>query len=69
MINGANFDQQATRWNTGPTTNLNDPDINMLPILNGKVPEQHCFKKFAPFIISLRLAKFPKHFPLGESLP
>ncbi len=39
--------QQATRWDTGPTTNLKYPDKNLLTILNGKVPKQRCSKKFA----------------------
>ncbi len=30
--------QQALRWDTGPTTDLKYPDINLLTILNGKVP-------------------------------
>jgi len=32
--------QLATRWDTGPMTNLKYPDWNELPIFNGKVPKQ-----------------------------
>ncbi len=39
--------QRAIRWDTGPTTDLKYPDRNLLPILNGKVPKQHCSKKVA----------------------
>ncbi len=30
--------QRATRWNTGPTTDLKYPNRNVLSILNGKCP-------------------------------
>ncbi len=30
--------QRATRWDTGPTTDLKYPNRNLLPIFNGKVP-------------------------------
>ncbi len=48
------FCQHATRWDTGSVTNLKYPDRNVLPILNGIVPKQHCSKKVAPSIISLK---------------
>ncbi len=51
------FCQHATRWDTGSVTNLKYPDRNVLPILNGIVPKQHCSKKVAPSIISLRVTK------------
>ncbi len=37
--------QRATRRDTEPMTNLKSPDRNLLPILNEKVPKQHCSKK------------------------
>ncbi len=49
--------QRATRWDTGPVTDLKYPDRNLLPILNGIVPKQHCSKKVAPCIISLWVTK------------
>ncbi len=46
------FEQWAIRGQpveTGPTTDLKYPDVlkypKLLPILNGKVPKQHCSKK------------------------
>ncbi len=41
--------QRASRWDPGPMN-----DINLLPILNGNMPKQHCSKKVAQFIISIR---------------
>ncbi len=57
MIHGANFEQcfWATRWDTGPTIDLNCPDINLIPIHNGKVPKPTLLKNVALCIISLRL--------------
>jgi len=39
--------QWATRWDTGPTTDLNYPDRNVLPIFNWKVPKQQSIGKIA----------------------
>ncbi len=85
MIHGATFwamllgnfgkycRQRATRWDTGPsTTDLKYPDRNLLPILNGKVPKQHCSKKLpgkiaqkvALCIISIRCERLWKHLYL-----
>ncbi len=36
--------QRATRWDTRPRTDLKYPDRNLLPILNDRVPKQHCLK-------------------------
>lgn len=58
--------QQATMWDTGPTTDLKYPDRNLLPILKAKVDKQHCSKKVVPCIISLRtnsynFSEWPSH--------
>jgi len=39
--------QQATRWDTGPMTDLKYPDRNVLPIFNRKVPKQQSLGKIA----------------------
>ncbi len=51
MIHGATLGNIAVKGqpgeDTGPTTDLKYPDRNLLPILSGKVPKQHCSKKVA----------------------
>jgi len=47
FVAGQCCSQRATRWDTGPTTDLNYPDRNVLPIFNGKVPKQQQLGKIA----------------------